>query len=35
MKIEWGPDGAVMLSGRLDATQISAAEAFLAKAQGR
>lgn len=35
MKIEWGADGAVMLSGRLDATQIPAAEAFLAKAHGK
>lgn len=35
MNIDWGPDGAVMLSGRLDATQIPAAEAFLTEVQGK
>jgi len=29
LKIEWGPQGAVVIEGRLDAAQAAAAQAFL------
>jgi anti-anti-sigma factor len=34
LSIDYGPDGAVVVSGRLDAAQAQAAQAFLDKTQG-
>jgi anti-sigma B factor antagonist len=34
LAIEYGPDGAVVIGGRLDAAQAPAAQAFLEKVQG-
>ncbi len=34
LSIDYGPDGAVVMNGRLDAAQAAAAQAFLDKTQG-
>ena len=34
LSIDYGPDGAVVVTGRLDAAQAAAAQAFLDKTQG-